>query len=273
MSLASGKVLLTGATGGLGHAIARALASRGAELTLTGRRVDVLEPLAAELGARAIACDLGDREELDRLVASVGTIDVLVANAGMPGTGVLTELTQQQIDRMLEVNLRAPIALAHAFAPGMVERRRGHMVFISSLNGKAATPATSIYSAAKFGLRGFAQGIRADLRPHGVGVSTVLPGFISDAGMFADTGLKLPFGVGTKTPEQVAAAVLKAIDHNRAEIDVAPLPLRAGTAIAQVAPELAATVKRLAGSDKLAGEFADRQRDKIASQFNGSDQS
>jgi short-subunit dehydrogenase len=267
MSLASGHVLLTGATGGIGHAIARAFAARGADLTLTGRRVEVLEPLAAELNARAIACDLGDHADLDRLVAAVGTPDVLVANAAMPGTGALTSLSQEQIDRMLDVNLRAPIALARALAPGMIERGRGHMVFISSLNGKAATPATSMYAAAKFGLRGFALAIRADLRPYGVGVSTILPGFISDAGMFADTGIKLPLGVGTKTPDEVAAAVLRSIDRNRAEIDVAPLSLRAGTAFAQLAPELAATISRISGSEKLAGEFADRQSDKIATQF------
>ena len=87
---------------------------------------------------------------------------------------------------MLEVNLRAPIALARALAPAMIARGSGHIVFISSLAGKAAAPASSIYSATKFGLRGFALGLREDLRPHGVGVSVVLPGFIRDAGMFAD---------------------------------------------------------------------------------------
>src|SRR6202012_2061279 len=102
--------------------------------------------------------------------------------------------------------------------PTMVARRRGHLVFISSLNGKAATPATSIYAAAKFGLRGFALCLREDLRPHGVGVSTVLPGFIRDAGMFATPNVELPRGVGPRSPDDVAAAVVKAIEHNRAEV-------------------------------------------------------
>ena len=158
-------------------------------------------------------CDLSRRDEVDRLVQAAGQIDVLVANAALPGAAELTDLTQEQIDEMLEVNLRAPIALARALVPPMVSRRRGHLVFISSLNGKAATPATSIYAAAKFGLRGFALSLREDLRPHGVGVSSVLPGFIRDAGMFADTKVELPRGVGTRSPEDVAAAVVKAIDQ------------------------------------------------------------
>jgi short-subunit dehydrogenase len=262
VSLLTGRVLLTGATGGIGHAIARASRARGAQLILTGRRTDALEPLAGELGAQALACDLADRADLERLLENVGSVDVLIANAAMPATGHLTELTQEQIDRMLDVNLRAPIRLAKALAPQMVERGRGHIVFISSLSGKVATPYSTMYSATKFGLRGFALAARADLRPHGVGVSTVLPGFISDAGMFADTRLTLPPGVGTRTPEQVASAVIRAIERNRTEIDVAPLTMRLGAAFAQLAPGLAATVSRLAGSERLAADFAAAQVDK-----------
>jgi short-subunit dehydrogenase len=254
--------LVTGATGGIGQAIARAFAARGARLLLTGRRADVLEPLATEVGGRAIACDLSDRAEIDTLLAEAGDVDVLVANAAIPASGELTELTQEEIDKMLEVNLRAPIAIARALAPGMMQRRRGHMVFISSLAGKAASPASSLYSATKFGLRGFALGIREDLRPHGVGASTVLPGFIRDAGMFADAGIELPLGVGTRSPEQVAAGVIRAIERNRAEVEIAPVPLRAGAAFAQIAPQIAATVSRRMGSDKIAADLAENQRDK-----------
>jgi short-subunit dehydrogenase len=263
MSLLSGTVLVTGATGGIGQAIGRAFADRRANLILTGRRADVLERLAEELGARAIACDLADRAAVERLAADTSALDVLIANAALPASGVLTELTQDQIDRMLEVNLRAPIALARALAPGMIERRRGHMVFISSLAGKAANPASSIYSATKFGLRGFALGLREDLRPYGVGVSVVLPGFISDAGLFADAGdIKLPPGIGTRTPEQVAAAVIGVIERNRAEVQVAPLSLRLGATFAGMAPQLAAAGSRLMGSDRIASDLAAGQRDK-----------
>lgn len=260
--IVSGSVLVTGATGGLGHAIARAFAARGASLILTGRRVDVLEPLATELGARSVACDLSDREDVARLAAETSDVDVLVANAAIPASGLLGELTLEQVDRMLEVNLRAPIALAHALVPAMVSRGRGHIVFISSISAKAAAPASSLYSATKFGLRGFSLGLREDLRPHGVGVSSVLPGFIRDAGMYADTGVKLPFGVGTRAPEDVGAAVLRAIERNRAEIDVAPAMVRLGATFAGLAPQVSAAVSRRMGSEKIAAEFSAAQADK-----------
>ncbi len=264
MSLGSGNVLVTGATGGIGHAIARAFSSRGASLILSGRRVAVLDDLIAEVGGRAAPCDLSDREQVQRLAddAAASATDVYVANAALPASGVFTEFTQEQIDRMLEVNLRAPIALARALVPHMIERGRGHMVFISSLSGKAANPASSMYAATKFGLRGFALSLREDLREHGIGVSTVLPGFISDAGMFADAGIKLPPGVGTRTPEQVAEAVVRAVERNRAEVEVAPVPLRVGATFAGAAPQIAATAARLMGGAKIATELAAGQRDK-----------
>jgi short-subunit dehydrogenase len=144
MQISGSTILLTGATGGLGHAIARALHERGGELILTGRRADVLEPLAAELGARALAVDLSDPVEVDRLVSEAGEVDILVANAALPATGRLESFTMAEVDRALDVNLRAPIALAHALAPGMIERGSGHLLFMSSLAGKSATPGTAI---------------------------------------------------------------------------------------------------------------------------------
>ncbi len=261
MDLSGARVLLTGATGGIGQAIARGLASRGASLVLSGRRADVLEPLRDELGGEALPCDLGQRDQLAELIRTVGRVDVLVANAAHPASGTLTDLDQERIDGMLEVNLRAPIALARALAPAMIGRGSGHMVFISSLAGKAASPASSIYSATKFALRGFALGIREDLRPHNVGVSVVLPGFIRDAGMFAAAGVQLPRGVGTRTPEQVAAAVTRAIERNVGELEVAPVGLRLGASLASVAPELAAAVSRRLGGDRIASDLATGQRE------------
>ena len=258
----SGNVLVTGATGGIGQAIARAFASRGATLLLTGRRTDVLAPLAEQTGGRALACDLASRPDLERLIADAGDVDVLVANAALPASGPLLDYAQDDIDRALEVNLRAPIALARALAPGMVERGRGHLVFISSLQGKAATPNSSLYVATKFGLRGFALALREDLRAAGVGVSVVMPGFIRNAGLFADSGATLPFGVGTRTPEQVAGAVISAIERNRAEVDVAPPAMRIGAVLAGLAPELSAAVSRRMGSHELSAAVAKAQAEK-----------
>ncbi len=122
MRIHNSTVLLTGATGGLGEAIARELRGRGAKLILTGRRTDVLEGLASELGARALAADLADRAAVDRLLGEAGAVDILVANAALPGAGRLEEFELEEIDRTLEVNLRAPIAMAHALAPAMAAR-------------------------------------------------------------------------------------------------------------------------------------------------------
>jgi uncharacterized protein len=262
VNLAGRTVLLTGATGGLGHAIARRLRAAGAELVLTGRRAEVLEPLAAETGARSLAVDLTDAEAVQRLASECADVDVLVSNAGLPGTGQLTSFTIEEIDRALAVNLRAPMVLARELAQHMVARGSGHLVFMSSLSGKVGTPRSSVYSATKFGLRGLAQSLREDLRPSGVGVSAIFPGFVRDAGMFHDTGTKLPPGVGTVAPEAVAEAVVRAIQRNRGEIDVAPVSLRAGAKAAGLAPDLAATVSRKLGGQRIAEDHVSAQTTK-----------
>ena len=209
------RVLLTGATGGLGEAIARALAERGAHQVLSGRRADALAALAAEVGGEAVQSDLADRAEVERLVAQAGDVDVLVANAGLPGSGTLPRLDPAEIDRVLEVNLRAPIMLARLLVPGMIERGRGQLVFVASFAGKVPSAGeSSIYTATKFGLRGFAHVLRAQLKRKGVGVSLVTPGPIRDAGMFARGGGKTPPFIRESSPEDVGKAVVRAIERN-----------------------------------------------------------
>jgi short-subunit dehydrogenase len=262
VNLAGRTALLTGATGGLGDAIARRLRAAGAELVLTGRRVEILEPLAAETGARSLAVDLADAQAVERLARECADVDVLVSNAGLPGSGLLTSFSVEQIDRALAVNLRAPMVLARILSEAMVARGSGHLVFMSSLAGKVGTPRTPVYSATKFGLRGFAQSLREDLRPSGVGVSAIFPGFVRDAGMFHDTGTKLPPGVGTVSPQDVADAVVRAIERNRGEVDVAPVGLRVGTKAAGLAPDLAATVQRKLGGQRIAEDHVSAQATK-----------
>jgi short-subunit dehydrogenase len=262
MELRGSSVLLTGATGGIGHAIARQLHAAGASLLLTGRRTDVLEPLAAEIGARATPVDLSDRAAVERLIDEAGAVDILVANAALPASGDILDFSLDQIDRALEVNLRAPIMLSRVLGERMVERGSGHIVLISSLSGKSGQAASSIYSATKFGLRGFGQGLRGDFAPRGVGVSVVFPGFIRDAGMFHESGAKLPKGVGTSTPDQVAAGVIRAITQDKGEVDVAPIGMRAGSTFASIAPSVSAKVAKRLGGDKIAAELAAGQADK-----------
>jgi len=264
MNLNGRSVLLTGATGGLGQAIAERLHGAGAQLTLTGRRTDVLEPLAARLGATAVAADLADPADVAALAERSAQTDVLVANAALPGSGDVLALTVEQIDRALAVNLRAPIVLSRLLVEQMAARGTGHIVLVSSLAGRTAQAGGSLYSATKFGLRGFGQALRADLRDRGVGVSVIFPGFIRDAGMFHDSGARLPGFVGTNTPDDVAAAVLRAIEHNRGEVVVAPLAMRAGTKFAEVAPATAARAAQRLGGDRVAQQLRDGQTAKQA---------
>jgi short-subunit dehydrogenase len=262
MNIDGSRALITGATGGIGQAIAHALGARGATLVLTGRRTDVLEPLAAETGGQALQSDLADPAAVDTLLAQAGDIDVLVANAALPGSGPVLEYTDDEIDRALTVNLRAPILLARRLGERMLERGSGHMVFVSSLSGKTASPGAAIYCATKFGMRGFALGLREDLIGTGVGVSVVYPGFIRGAGMFAESGTKLPPFVGTRTPEQVADAVVGAIEHNRAEVAVAPLGLRLGAALGGLIPGPSSAIQRRLGAQKIADQMAVGQKAK-----------
>lgn len=260
MELAGRSALLTGATGGLGRAIAVALAEKGATLILSGRKADALEALAAELpgdGHRVIAADLAESGAGEKLAAEAGDVDILVANAGLPGAGLLTEFSDEQVTRALRVNLEAPILMARALYPAMLERGSGHLVFVSSLSGKVASPRTSIYSATKFGLRGFAFGLRADLGPQGIGVSVVAPGFVREAGMFAESGAKPPPGMGTTTPEKVGAATVKAIEHDKLEVVVAPLQLRAMSHFALATPSISHRAQSGAAGQKAAKAVAD----------------
>ena len=257
--------LVTGASGGLGRAIARALHGQGAEVLLSGRRVDALEEQAAELGerARVLPADLSKGDEVDALAERAGAVDVLVANAGLGGAGVLTDYTREELERVLDVNLRAAVHLTHALLPGMLERGRGHLVYISSIAGKTPTVGASLYSATKFGLRGFALALHEDLRGSGVGVTAVYPGFIAEAGLWGDTGLKLRRGTGRlRTPDEVGAAVLRGIASGRPEIDVAPLVQRSGGWLTGFAPRLVAASMRLAGGEKLSADVAEAQREK-----------
>lgn len=265
MELAGKTVLLTGATGGLGRAIAEAMAARGAKLVLSSRKEEELRELAGSLNGedhRYLAADLAELGSDAQLLADAGTVDVLVANAALPGTGRVEEYSPGDVSRALRVNLEVPIQMSRALIPGMRERGAGHIALISSLNGKVATPRSSIYAATKFGLRGFGLALREDLWGSGVGASLILPGFVREAGMFHESGAKAPPGLGTTTPAQVGNAVVRAVEKNRAEIEVAPFVQRRLANFAHRRPNLAAAIsRRNAGpiADKLAEGQADKR--------------
>jgi short-subunit dehydrogenase len=256
-------VLLTGASGGLGRAIAAALAGRGAQLVLSSRKGAELDRLAEELPGshRTVVADLAEEDAALGLLEAAGEVDALVANAGLPASGRLTDFSQEEIGRALTVNLEAPVRMTRELLPRMQERGEGHFVYVSSLSGKISTPRASLYAATKFGLRGFGLCLREDLRGTGIGVSVIAPGAIRSAGMFADSGAGPPPLVGTGTPEQVGAAVVRAIERNRNEISVAPLRQRVLASMNTIVPELSG---RIAGrkAAEVADEIASGQADK-----------
>jgi short-subunit dehydrogenase len=261
------RVLLSGATGGLGRAIAEQLAADGAKLVLSSRRKEELQELARSLpgGARrhrVVVADLAKPGAAAKLVRDAGNIDGLVANAALPATGQLDSFTKAEVERALRVNFESPILMARELAPKLVKKGRGHLVFIASLAGKVGSPRSSLYNATKFGLRGFAFGLREDLHPHDVGVSIVSPGFVREAGMFADAKAAPPPGLGTTTPKKVALAVSRAILRNRNEITVAPRRQRALAEFGYRHPGLAASFQRQGGADRMADELAAGQRGK-----------
>ncbi len=269
MQISGKTALLSGATGGLGRATARSLASRGARLILTSRQEKELAELAASLpgeGHTHIPADLAEEGAAQALFSAAeeaGPVDILIANAALPGSGNLIAFSPEQVERGVRVNLEVPMVLSRLFIPPMTERGGGQIVLISSLSGKAASPRASIYNATKFGLRGFGLALRQDQAADksGIGVSVVLPGFVRDAGMFDSSGGKAPPGVGTVTPEQVGEGVVKAIEANKAEVQVATPQQKTMVAFAHRFPRLAALTQRGHGT-RLAERMAQGNLDK-----------
>ena len=257
MQLHARRALVTGASGGIGAAIARELRGRGAQLTLSARREQALRALADELGAAAVTADLCDAESVRRLAGEASSVDVLVLNAGVDAADDLVDLTAQEIERAFEVNLVVPALLSAAVAGEMRKRGRGHIVFISSMAGKMATAGNgSLYAATKWGIRGLALSLREELRATGVGVSAVFPGPIRDAGMFADTNVELPASVKTNSAEEVGVAVARAIERDLAEVDVAAPLMRLGGALGPLAPALVAALARRQGAGEVRRQMA-----------------
>ena len=267
MELEGKRVLLSGATGGLGRAIAGELAGQGAVLVLSSSKGDELDSLAESLPGGAVrhisvVADLAEPGAAEDLVERAGDVDGLVANAALPATGRLENFSSEEVQRALRVNFESPILMARALGPKLAEKGDGHLVFIASLAGKVGSPRSSLYNATKFGLRGFALALRDELWGSGVGVSVILPGFIRDAGMFAASGAKSPAGLGTSSPEEVGDGVVSAIERDRVEVQVAPLLQRLGAGFAHRHPQLASRVTRR-NAARIAERVSEGQKGKL----------
>lgn len=264
--------LLTGAAGGLGGHIARALAAEGVDLVLSGRNGAALEALRDQLessGVRReiVIADLADRADLDALPqraadALGGPPDILVNNAGIEITAHFGDLTTDEIESVIHVNLLAPLLLAHAVVPGMLQRGRGHVVFIASLAGKYGPACSEPYAASKAGLIRVTQSLRSEYAGEPVGFSAVSPGFVADDGMYGRMqaeGLRASALAGESRPEKVGAAVVSAIRSDRPDVIVNPRPMRPLLAIGELAPRLVERLVRRAGVDDLFRAIADRR--------------
>lgn len=240
-------ILLTGASRGVGVFIAKALARRGARLALVARSRDLLQKLANELGhkeenVRVVGADLTDdsdrRRVVDRVLEAFGKIDILINNAGLEAEGAFLDLSMADVRNAVELNLMAPMALTHLVLPHMLDHKSGHIVNISSIGGKSGGPYDATYCGTKAGLAEWTRGLRIEMEGTGVDFSTIFPGFVTEVGMFARFNMKTPWMIGTCTPAQVAAAVVKAIQQNKREIIVNSQPLRPIFALSALFPSL-----------------------------------
>jgi short-subunit dehydrogenase len=262
-------VLLTGASRGLGATIAPTLAARGAKLALVARDAAALERTRAACGsALVIPGDVTARADLERVVARVeeelGPIDVLVNNAGVESVCAFDGLDPDEMKRVIDVNLVGPMLLARLVLPGMLARKRGHVVNVASLAGLSAAAYNETYVATKHAMVGFTRALRATARASssGVSASAVCPGFVRDAGMFADQvashGVAAPAFLGTSTPQQVADAVVRAVERDLPEVIVNPGPTRTLIAISLLFPRFAEWLSNALGTHEAMRKVAGR---------------
>jgi short-subunit dehydrogenase len=265
--------LVTGAGGGLGRHIARSLAAVGVNLAVTDLPGVDLEPLRGELrvhGARceAVPADLTDLAGLGGLreaaEEAVGPIDLLVNNAGIGVARPVEAHPDGELERIVTVNLLAAMELTRLSLPGMLERRRGHVVNVASLAGRAAIPYFSAYCATKFGLVGFTLSLRAEHHGGPVGFSVICPGFVGSVGLLArfkekGAAQRVPI-LGEMPPERVGEAVVRAVRRDIPEVIVNRRPMRPLAVLAAASPRMMERLANMRGLRRFADELAEAER-------------
>ncbi|HLP87795.1 MAG TPA: SDR family NAD(P)-dependent oxidoreductase [Nostocaceae cyanobacterium] len=220
-------IILTGASRGIGTFITRELAKKQTTIICISRSQKRLDQVCSEINALggkgiSIAFDLNNVEELPILIKKIeqltNSIDILINNAGIQIYRAFPDYSLAEIQAILSTNLLAAIELTRLLLPKMLTQSSGHIVNIASLAGKKGHPYDSIYSASKAGLLMWSNAIRQELVGSGVNISTILPGYISNYGLLANTGIPAPSLAGTSKAEDVAKAVIKAIEKNQAEV-------------------------------------------------------
>ena len=248
MSWVDSVALVTGASSGIGLAVARAMVARGARVALVARTKETLDRVAQELGkdrAESFPLDVTDHAGLaalpGRVVARFGRLDVLVNNAGVNHRGEVRERRAEELEAILDTNLLAPVLLTRAALPHL--REGGAIVNVASLAGKVPVPHEAAYSASKAGLRAFSRALGVELAGHGVRVSCVNPGPV-DTSFFGDVSTvpDLAFSQPMSTAEQVAEGVMRAIETGAAEVDVPAVSGKLAT-LGYLSPRLFAALR------------------------------
>jgi len=220
VNLSGRTALVTGGSSGIGRATAIALARRGVHVKATGRNLAALDALQKDCGAEILAADLASSEDIDRVAAWAGPVDLLVNNAGFGWAGSFSGMELPLAEELIRVDLAAPIRLAGLLVPGMVERRVGHVVNVASIAGHVGVKFEAVYSATKAGLVAFSESLRYELAGSGVGVTVVSPGAVRTAffereGRRYDRDFPRPV-----SPERVANVLVRAVERNEPQVFV-----------------------------------------------------
>lgn len=271
--------IVTGSSRGIGPYIATALAERGARVALVARSRTELEAVARELNEAgheilAITADVTSAKERHAIVETVerelGPIDVLVNNAGGDPQRQFHNLSEHEIEAVLDLNLTSAVILSRLVLPGMLARERGHIVSISSMAGRVSFPYAEAYAAAKDGLIGFTRVLRGDYRRCGVSGSALILGPVGEAGVGARTaeeiGINLP-PIGLISPAKVGKATIRAIVTDKAELAVLPGPGKLIRAIMDRFPAMGPAMNRATRADETMLTIAEyRERETRQSQ-------